>query len=69
MGLFKAIKRAVRKVENFAHVATGRPKIGQGGDVGEDEAGLRSAAAKRLVTKQTQAGGGQIKYNTEETVE
>jgi hypothetical protein len=33
-----------------------------------DEAGLRSAAAKRLVNTQQQAGSGQIKFQTEELI-
>lgn len=36
------------------------------GDFEMDEEGLRSTAAKRLVDTQRQAGGGQIKFTTEE---
>ncbi len=67
MGLFKKIKKVVRKVENF-----GRRVVGQG-NIGDkepelDETGLRSQAAKRLTVKEGQAGAGKISYNTEETV-
>jgi len=35
-------------------------------DAAAEETGLRSAAAKRLVDTQRQAGGAQIKFTTEE---
>lgn len=68
MGLFgrvkKAVNRTVRKVENFAHRATGQSNIGE--KAPEDDA--RSKAASQMVRKgvQKQAGEGQINYNTEE---
>ena len=69
MGLFKrvkkAIKRTVRKVENFAHRATGRPEIGEK-EPAEEDLGTRAAAAKRLVKTDKQAGSGQISFNTME---
>lgn len=68
MGLFKRVKKAinrtVRKVENFAHRATGRPEIGE--KMPAEETGIRAAAAKRLVNRQQQAGSGQISFNAEE---
>lgn len=71
MRLFKKIKKivngTVRKVENFAHRATGQPNIGEK-EPELDMGGTRSQAAKRLAETQKQAGAGQIKYNTEEEV-
>lgn len=70
MGVFKKVKKAinrtVRKVENFAHRVTGKPNIGEK-EPALDE-GARSAAAKRLLETQRQAGSGQITFNTEEQV-
>ncbi len=72
MGLFKRVKKAinrtVRKVENFGHRVIGKPEIGEKDPMDSIETGARSTAAQRLIkTTQKQAGGGQIKYNTEET--
>lgn len=61
MGLRKAIKRTVRKAENFAHRLTGQGNIGDN---------TRSEAAGQLMKRdvgiQRQAGGGQIKYTGQE---
>jgi len=67
MGLFKRIKKAVnrtvRKVENFAHRATGQPEIGTRGEAADQ---LLSGPQKKNVDIQRQAGSGQIKYTGEE---
>lgn len=70
----KAVKRVAKKVGGKLPAIQGFKAV-KGffktpeEDESSDETGLRSAAAKRLVTKTDQAGGGQIKYNTEEEVE
>lgn len=65
MGLFKKIKKIVRKVENFGRRTVGKGNIGEKEPV-EPDLGTRAAAAKRLVNTQKQAGGGQISFNTME---
>lgn len=76
MGLWKKVKRAVKgAVRTVAPIATGglydpksKSTAQQNKDAGGDDVGQRAAAAKRLSEIQKQAGGGQIKYNTEEEV-
>lgn len=65
MGLFKKIKKVVRKVENFGRRVVGKGNIGEKDPV-EPEMGTRATAAKRLVNTQKQAGSGQIAFNTME---
>lgn len=68
MGLFKKIKKVVRKVENFGRRVVGKGNIGEK-DPMDAELGTRATAAKRLVNTQKQAGSGQISFNEEKEVE
>ena len=71
MGLFKKVKKVVKKVGGIA-LKPAKTVIGMVGgkdkerDSGEADLGTRAAAAKRLVNTQKQAGSGQISYNTME---
>lgn len=79
MGLWGRAKKAVKRVGSKASdglkkivrktpVMQARKYFGRGPDkpkLDEDE-GLRGEAAKRLVDTQRQAGGAQIKFQTEE---
>lgn len=70
MGILKKIKKVVKKVGRtvLPMVSMGMYKGKGGKEESLPEEGQRSEAAKRLAETQKQAGGGQIKYNTEETV-
>lgn len=60
-----------KKVKKYAKKALGISTLGMFGGEKEksgDDSGLRSAAAKRLINTQQQAGSGQIKFNTMEDV-
>lgn len=64
MSLKSRYKKKFNKVLGKATMGMfGAPK-----ESSSDETGLRSAAAKRLISTQQQAGSGQIKFNTEEDV-
>ncbi len=64
MGLKSRYKKKFNKVLGKATMGMfGGEKQSSSGD-----SGLRSAAAKRLINTQQQAGSGQIKFNTEEDV-
>lgn len=63
MGLFKRIKKTIRKVENFGRRVVGKGNIGEK-EPEDPSIGTRATAAKRLVNTQKQAGSGQISFNT-----
>lgn len=62
----KSVKNVVRKLP-AVQLVKGVKNAFKSDD--EQSTGQRSEAAKRLVEKSNQAGGGQIKFNTEEYVE
>ncbi len=70
MGLWGKVKKAAKKIGQkvLPIVTQGAYQGGKGGGGSEanSEAGQRSEAAKRLTETSKQAGGAQIKYQTEE---
>jgi hypothetical protein len=65
MGMRKRMKKYANKALKVSTLGMfGGKKESSSGD----DAGLRSAAAKRLVNTNQQAGSGQINFNTEEMV-
>lgn len=68
MGFRKRLKKLANKIPAVKVFKTAKSMFSGGKEEGGDESGLRSAAAKRLINTQQQAGSGQIKFNTEEDV-
>lgn len=63
---FKGVKRALNYHPMLGAAITTDKEKDALKDLEADESGLRSQAAKRLVDTQRQAGGAQIKFQTEE---
>lgn len=70
MGLKKFAKRVVKKAKGLVAKTPVGSVFGMDKEKAPaaDDAGQRSAAAKRLIDQTKQAGAGQIKYQTEETI-
>jgi hypothetical protein len=75
MSIFSRAKKAVKRIgRKLGPTLTGglwdpQSKSTQANREEPVDVGQRAAAAKRLAEIQKQAGGGQIKYNTEEEVQ
>ncbi len=69
MGWRKKIKKYANKIPAVKVFKAAKSMFsGPKDEGGGEDAGLRSAAAKRLISTQQQAGSGQIKFNTEEEI-
>ena len=66
--LKKKVKSLANKLPQVKVFKAAKSMFSGGKEESGDESGLRSAAAKRLINTQQQAGSGQIKFTTEEDV-